>query len=308
MKTIIIGAGAMGCYFAAIMKQAGAEVSLYDIDLDKMEQIAKNGVIIREADGSFRQVTVPTYNSLEEAPPADLLIVLVKAYHTARAARDISRVLDDGPMVVSLQNGLGNVEELARRIPKKKIFAGITYNSGYELGPGEILHTANGLTIVAPVLKEALPEAMEQARLLNNCNLAAGATTDIEPLRWKKLIVDSVISPLSAIYKLKNGMLPKNPDIVRDMVELSVEGVAVAQKVGIPLDYGEIWATVLDTCRSTANHRSAMLNDVEHGRFTEIDAVNGSIVRYGELNSVDTPANVRIIRRVVAIQGKRDSY
>ncbi|MEG1997754.1 MAG: 2-dehydropantoate 2-reductase, partial [Clostridiales bacterium] len=148
MKTIIIGAGSMGCYFAATMKQAGTEVSLYDIDLNKLEIIAKNGVTIRETDGSAKQVMVPTYASLEDAPPAELLIVLVKAYHTARAARDISRVIGKKPMVVSLQNGLGNVEELARHIPKKRIFAGITYHSGYQLNPGEILHTSSGLTIV----------------------------------------------------------------------------------------------------------------------------------------------------------------
>ncbi|MCR4963224.1 MAG: 2-dehydropantoate 2-reductase [Firmicutes bacterium] len=308
MKTIIIGAGSMGCYFAANMQDAGAEVGLYDIDGKKLEKIAENGIVIRETDGDSRRVMVPVYPSLEDAPTADLLIVLVKAYHTARAARDIAQTMTAKTMVISLQNGLGNEEELCSRIPKSKICVGITYNSGYELSPGEIQHTASGLTIVAPMLKESLQQAMEQARLFNNCRLPAGATTDIEPLRWKKLIIDSVINPLSAIHKLNNGALPKNPDIVRDMVELTVEGVTVAQKAGVPLDYGEIWAAVLDACRSSAQHRSSMLNDVERGRFTEIEAINGSIVRIGEVNGVDTPANVRTIRRVVAIQGKRDSY
>ena len=308
MKTIVIGAGAMGCFFAATMKLAGAEVSLYDTDMDKVEHIAENGVILREKDGTFQQVMVPAYANLDEAPPADLLIVLVKAYHTARAARDIARIRNYVPMVLTLQNGRGNVEELCRHIPEKQVFAGITYNCAMELAPGDILHTSSGLTIVGSVVKDSLPIAMEQARLLNNCNLTAGATSDLEPLRWKKLIVNSVIYPLSAINGLINGALPKNADIVRDMVELTVEGVAVAQKAGIPLDYGEIWATVLDTCRSSAENKSSMLTDVEKGRFTEIDAINGGIVRYGEINGVDTPANVRIIRKVVSIQGKRDSF
>ncbi len=308
MKTIIIGAGSMGCYFAAKMKDAGADVGLYDIDSQKLEKIGTDGIVIREMDGNDQHVMVPVYPSLEEAPPADLLIVLVKAYHTARAARDIAQTIGDKTMVVSLQNGLGNEEELCRRIAKNKICLGMTYHSGYELSAGEIQHTASGLTIVAPLLKESLQQAMDQARLFNNCNLPAGATTDIEPLRWKKLIIDSVLGPLSAIHKVNNGALPKDPDIVRDMVELTVEGVTVAQKAGVPLDYGEIWAAVLDACRSSAAYRSSMLNDVQRGRFTEIGAINGSIVRIGELNGVDTPANIRTIRRVVAIQGKRDSY
>lgn len=308
MKTIVIGAGAMGCFFAATMKLAGAEVSIYDTDMDKIEHISKNGIILREKDGTSKQVMVPAYAYLDEAPPADLLIVLVKAYHTARVARDISRILEHEPMVLTLQNGRGNVEELCKHIPEKQVFAGITYNCALELAPGDILHTGSGLTLVGPVAQDTLAVAMEQARLLNNCNLTAGATSDLEPLRWKKLIVNSVIYPLSAINRVVNGDLPKNPDIVRDMVELTVEGVAVAQKAGIPLDYGEIWATVLETCRGSAENKSSMLTDVEKGRFTEIDAINGSIVRYGEINGVDTPANVRIIRKVVAIQGKRDSF
>ncbi|MDO4581640.1 MAG: 2-dehydropantoate 2-reductase [Bacillota bacterium] len=308
MDTLIIGASAKGCYFAAMMKKAGENVSLFDTNADKVARINELGLRIIELDGSETAVSVPAYDYIEDAPPSELVILTIKAFHTARAARDIAIILHERMAVLSLQNGLGNVEELCQKINKRQVFAGITYQNAYEEDYGVAHHSEQGLTIVAPVVKAALPAAMEQARLFNNCNLSAGATTDLEALRWKKLILNAAVNPLSALHRLANGELPKQPDIVRDMVEIVVEGVAVAQKLGVPLDYGEIWATVLDYCRANAANRSSMLIDVQNGRFTEIEAINGSIVRLGETVGVDTPANMRMMREIVAIHGKRDSY
>jgi len=307
MKTLIIGAGAMGCYFGTMLAAGGLPVTLYDVDQNKVDIINSQGIVINDIDGTDKTAAVPAVSAIEDAPPPELVLVLVKSYETAQAAREIGLIKNGDTRVLSLQNGLMHIGELAKYIAKRQIFSGVTYQSAYEIAPGRVRHTGSGLSILAPVLKISLNAAMDIARLLNNCQLPAGATSDIDAIRWKKLIINCAINPLSALHGLPNGQLPKNPSIVHDMMEIVMEGVAVAQKVGVPLNYGEMWASVLDTCRATAENRSSMLEDVTNGRTTEIEAINGSMVRLGEQHGVDTPVNLQMVRGVVAIHGKKDT-
>ncbi|MGI5892158.1 MAG: ketopantoate reductase family protein [Bacillota bacterium] len=305
MQIVIVGAGAMGCLFGSLIAAAGEEVLLYDVDSTKVDKINQNGITIIKKGEEPRKIMVKAVDSLDSVDPQNLFILLVKSYQTERAAREISLISNEKTSVLTLQNGFGNVEEICKYLPSKQVFAGVTYQSATELAPGKIYHTGSGLTIVAPLLKESMPIAMEQARLFNNCSITAGATSGLEAISWKKLIINSAINPLAALYGVENGKLPKNPEAVRDMAALVVEGVAVAQKVGIPLDYGEIWASLLETCRRTAENKASMLADVEAGRITEIQAINGSIINIGERHGVDTPTNLRMLRSVVAIHGGR---
>ncbi len=301
MKTLLVGAGALGCFFASMIKRANGEITIYDINQDKVDIINNVGITIHKKSGDTIVVPVPAISNIEDAPKIDLIMLLVKSYQTERAARDLALIDNGSFKVLTLQNGLGNTDELIKYLNKQRVFSGITYQGAYETAPATINHTGNGLTTIAPVDQKMLQIAMDQARYLSNCNIPCGATTDLDAISWKKLIVNSTINPLSAIHGLKNGQLPKNAEAVRDMVALVVEGVTVAQKIGIPLSYGETWAEVLDTCRDTAENRSSMLIDIDKGRPTEIEAINGSIVRIGEANGIDTPTNVRMIRRVISL-------
>lgn len=306
-RGIIVGAGALGGLFAAILAENGAEMTLYDVNSEKIDLINRRGLLIRDQEGQERKISLTGVDDLEKAPQADLILVLVKAYHTKRAAREISRIYRPGMKIVTLQNGLGNLEALIRYLPAESVFAGITYQSATQLDWGYIYHTGTGLSIIAPSEKTYLPAAMDLARFFNNHGVSAGASSDFNAVSWKKLVVNSAINPLSAIYRVPNGMLPQNPDAVRDMAALVVEGVAVAQKVGVPLNYGEMWGTVLETCRATAENKSSMLADVEAGRPTEIEAINGSIIRIGEIYGIDTPTNTKMLRSITAIQRGKSS-
>jgi 2-dehydropantoate 2-reductase len=296
----------MGCLFGAALQEGGHSVTYYDVDQNKADILNRAGLTITEPGGAEKTVAARAVSFIEDAPPPELALVMVKAYNTAQAARELSLVKKASTLVLTLQNGLGHVSRLARYLEAKQIFPGVTYQGACETEPGRVSHNGHGLTTLAPMMKNSLSQAMDLARLLNNCRIAAAASTDLLPLRWKKLIVNSAINPLSAIHKLLNGQLPKNPQIARDMMGLVMEGVAVAQKEGVPLNYGEMWASVLETCRATAQNRSSMLADVEKGLVTEIEAINGSIARLGERHGVDTPLNARMVRGVVAIHGHND--
>ncbi|MCL1817227.1 MAG: 2-dehydropantoate 2-reductase [Clostridiales bacterium] len=320
METLIIGAGAMGCIFGAALTAGGHAVTFYDVDQNKVDTLNQNGLVITEPNGSQKTYPASAVFLIEDAPAPELAIILVKSYSTAQAARELSLVKKAKTQVLSLQNGLGHISTLAQYLDEKQIFPGVTYQAAYEIGPGQIHHSGNGPTTISPLirnshhrtpnsprlLKNSLSKAMDLACLLNNCGIPAAASTDLKPIRWQKLIVNSAINPLSALHNLPNGELPKNPEIARDMMALVTEGVTVAQKDGVSLNYGEIWANVLETCRATAQNHSSMLSDVTRGRVTEIEAINGSIARLGEQYGVDTPINTCMVRGVVAIHGRND--
>jgi 2-dehydropantoate 2-reductase len=306
METLIIGAGAMGCIFGAALQQGGHSVTFYDVAQNKVDALMRAGLTITEADGQETTLAVKAVSIIEDAPPPELALIMVKAYSTAPAARELILIKKPSTLVLTLQNGLGHVGRLAQYLDRKQIISGVSYQAAFETAPGRVNHSGNGLTTLAPLAKSSLSQAMDVARLLTNCNIPAVASTDVKPIRWKKLIVNSAINPLSAIHKLPNGELPKRAEIVHDMMGLVMEGVAVAQKEGVPLNYGEMWASVLETCRITAQNRSSMLADVEQGRMSEIEAINGSIVRLGQRYGVDTPLNARMVRGVVAIHGRND--
>jgi 2-dehydropantoate 2-reductase len=141
---------------------------------------------------------------------------------------------------------------------------------------------------------------MEIARFFSNHGISAGSTNDFKAVSWKKLVINSSINPVSAIYRIRNGELPKNHEAAMDMAALLVEGVSVAQKAGVPLNYGEMWSSVLETCRNTAENKSSMLRDIESSRPTEIEAINGSIIRLGKKFGVETPQNAAVFRKVIA--------
>jgi len=307
LQILIIGAGAMGSLFATLLVQGGQEVALYDMDQQKVDAINQKGITVTSPEKEGVRTVVSAVSTIEEALPAELVIFMVKSYQTDRAVREASVLFNKNTKVLTLQNGLGNIEKIAKLIDSKQVYVGVTYYSAKELEAAKIAHTGMGMTLIAPMEKDQLPAAMDLARMLNNCGIEAGATNDLDAIIWKKLIVNSVINPLTAIHGLNNGELVNNPEVVRDMADLVIEGVAVAQKMGIPLNYGEIWASVLETCRLTAQNRSSMLTDVEGGRHTEIDAINGSIVRLGEANGVDTPVNTRMMRGVLALDKGRAS-
>lgn len=307
MRTVIVGAGSLGCLFAAILTEGGADILLYDLNQKKVEHINKRGILVRDINGEERRVAVKAISDLAEATEIELILILVKSYNTNLVAQNIAKHYHPEMKILTLQNGLGNVEIIRTHIPEGKVFAGVTYQGAMTLDWGYVYHTGNGLTIIAPCENGELPISMDLARFFNNFGVSAGATSDFDAISWKKLVVNSAINPVSAIHHMKNGDLPKDPDAVRDMASLVVEGVTVAQKVGVPLNYGEMWGTVLETCRETAENKSSMLVDIESARQTEIEAINGSIIRIGEKYGLDTPTNTAVFRKVMAMQREHTS-
>ncbi len=290
----------MGSLFGGLMALAGQDVILYDVDSAKVDQVNKNGLVIMGQDQRPRQVGIKAMASLAGPMPADLFIVFVKSYQTAAAARQISPFAA-GAAILTLQNGLGNVEALSEYFAAEQIFAGVTYQGSRQVSSNTIRHTGSGLTSIAPLYAQNMPRAGQIADFLSACSSPAKATIDLAAMLWQKLIVNSVINPVAAISGLKNGQLLQSAEWLPFMQAIAAEGIAVARAEGAAIAYEEIWAAVEQTCRLTADNKASMLADVESGRKTEIEAINGSIVRLGLKYGIETGANLSIMQKVISL-------
>jgi 2-dehydropantoate 2-reductase len=231
-------------------------------------------------------------------PQSALVLVAVKAYDLATALRELAPRLDASHVVVVLQNGLG-VRTLAERILGRPVIRGVTFLAAARVGPGVVAFNAVGKTY--------FPAGSEGVMgLWRSGGLPAVVVPNLLTYVWRKLAINAVINPLSALLSVPNGELVALRWTARQLVE---ETTAVAQRVGQPLDPQETLAKVRASMRQTAGNTSSMLQDVRAGHRTEIDWINGAIVRLADRCGIEAPLNRQLVEMVRLLErrapGKR---
>lgn len=297
MKVGIVGAGAMGSLLSFYLSGvAGHEIWLLSDRAEHVAAIRQAGLICERA-GRVEQRQVKITTATEEAGPCDVVLVLVKAHQTARAAERARAMLHARTLVVTLQNGLGNREVLAQALGAQRVTQGVTMLGATLLGPGQVRHAGQGMTCFATGANHAdLLAAL--VNLFQAAGLPAELRDDVEPLIWSKLVVNVGINALTALLRVPNGVLAHLPPARELMGNLVEEAVAVAAARGTPIP-GDALAQVLAVAQATSANRSSMLQDVLRGSPTEIATINGAIVREGERLGVPTPYN-RVVTGMVA--------
>jgi len=234
--------------------------------------------------------------------PVDLIIIFVKSYDTPKAALDALPMVAENTVFLSLQNGLGNIEKISQAVGGDRVISGTTAHGCTVIGPGEIKHAGKGPTIIGEM------DGWETERLkkIRDAFMRAGIETDISRniggTLWSKVLVNVGINPLTAIRGLRNGELLDDPEIVDLMRRAVEEAIKVAEALGVDLGPGDHLEHVYDVARATALNRSSMLQDVERGRMTEIDALNGAVVRLAKTLGVDTPVNEALTAAVKGLE------
>jgi 2-dehydropantoate 2-reductase len=303
MHFLVVGPGAMGCLFAAGLKRAGYEVTLLDYLQERARYINNRGIVVQGVTGEYT-VKVPAVAGEISIQP-DFVLICVKSYKTKEAAEKIKSWLWPEAFVVTLQNGVGNLEILEEIFGKKKVFGGITAHGSTLLGPGKIRHAGQGETIIGP---EEDPDSPLE-RIVSAFNTAGFKTRSIKnvvDLIWGKLIINVGINVLSAITRLKNGRLAELNGTRWVMENAVKEAVAVAHAKNIRLPYPDPLARVMEVCRDTAENIASMLQDVLKERITEVDFINGAIVREGIALGIPTPVNHTLTCLVKTIQETYD--
>lgn len=301
MNIAIIGPGAIGLLFAGLLHRH-SEVTLIDHSSERAELFNKNGIRF-EAMGEESLLAIPISAELSPIRECDLVLVSVKAYHTSEAARSIKKSGFRGP-VLTLQNGLGNVDILARELPGNPLIAGITSEGANIVHTGHVRHAGRGKTSFGVVGEEKLKDTFlsELVELMKNAGFDAELHPDPDLLIWSKLIINVGINALTAIFRVQNGKLPKLPSARELMVQLVAEADSLVIKKGIQLPYTNSLEKVEEVCRMTAENFSSMYQDTNNGRKTEIDFINGAIVREGESLGFPCPLNKTITTIIHAIE------
>ncbi len=290
MKIAIIGAGAMGSLFGGRLALAGEEVWLLDVWEEHVRTINDKGLTIAAAGGDIVARPKATTRT-EDIGTAELVIVFVKSTATAKAAGTAAGLLGPDTAVLTLQNGYGNAEAIAAAVGAGRVIAGTTAQGATLLGPGRIMHGGSGETHIGELGGGLTARLQKIATCLTRAGIPTIADDNVASLIWGKLIVNVGINALTGITGLKNGELADHEE-TRQVLALAVEeAVKVADAAGVKLPYGDPVEKVLAVAVATAQNRSSMLQDLSGGRMTEIEAINGALVREGERYGVATPVN-----------------
>ena len=302
MKTVIIGPGAMGCLYAFLLTRAGYETWLLDNSEDRAGRIRAQGLKIEGGSGDY-QLPFPRISASPDViGKAALLILFVKAYNTATALESARELVTANTIILTLQNGIGNMESIRDAYPQNPIVAGTTAQGATLLGSGHIRHAGMGETIIGGIDANSTFHAKLIKDLFMSAYIPTEMTDDVNGVLWGKLLINCAINPLTAIMRVPNGQLPKNPDLCEVMRRVVEEGAAIARSAGITLPYSDPAAKVLEVCAATAGNRSSMLQDIEAGKKTEINYLNGALVRYGTETGVAAPVNSFLTHLVQALE------
>lgn len=293
----------MGSLFGGYLAAAGHEVWLVDTWEEHVRAICERGLRIVEPDGEERCVRPRAVSDPGGVGPCDLVIVFVKAYHTRSVAGSLGRLLSPGGVVMTLQNGLGNAEILAEALPPSAVVVGTTGQGANVLGPGVIHHAGSGDTHLGEWQGGVTDRLRDLARVLTEAGLPAVASDDVQGLVWAKLLVNVAVNALTAVLRVRNGRLLEMPETVEIMRMAVGEALMVAFQRGVRIPLADPWGYVEEVVRRTAGNRSSMLQDVENGRPTEVDFINGAVVREAARAGVCAPVNAVLTRLVKSLEG-----
>jgi 2-dehydropantoate 2-reductase len=289
LKVCIVGCGAVGSLFAAhLAKKGEAEVWAYDVWKDHIDAIRKNG--LRLSGAAEFTAKLNATSDAKDLPRCDYGIVATKAIHTRSAIAQVAHAFDDASAICSVQNGVGNEEIIAEHV--KYVIRGTTFPAGHPIGPGHIGFDIQGDTWIGPFepTNTAMSKVEELAGLITRSGMNVIALKDARGAQWTKLIFNAATNPVGALTLLHHGGATRFPPTARLFNDLIAEGEAVAKALGIEL-HGDPRALVQKGASAPGKHRASMLQDVLAKRQTEVDFMNGAIVKWGEETGVPTPLN-----------------
>lgn len=305
MKIVILGAGAMGSLYGGPLS-VHHEVWLLDVWKEHVEKINKEGLVIRQGDTEFSTYHPKAAGSAGEIGTADLAIIFVKSVDTSAALAKNREIFGPDTMVLTLQNGYGNDEDILPYIKSENLFVGTTACGATMLGPGEVFQAGKGMTSIGVTRTGSLERAQQIADVLEESGFAAKAAPDVMEAVWTKLLVNVGLNAPLALLGVRNGFIGDSPHAMEIGKALVAEGVAVAEAEGVRLDGDAIVQHYyVEGSKVVGKNRCSMLQDIDRKRKTEIEKINGAIVRLGRRHGISTPYNEVF---TLLVQAKEESY
>lgn len=300
MQIAIFGVGALACLFGARLSQLEfQDLVLLGTWPEQISALQTGSLVLQELDGCESPYSLWAQAKLDNIPPVDVGIVLVKSQQTERVAKQATRLLKANGLLLTLQNGLGNAEILAEQVGSARVAVGVTAQGATVLGPGHVRHAGQGATHLAhhPQNNKRL---LEIAQLFQQAGLETQISQESDGLIWGKLAVNAGINPLTALFEVPNGRLAEDDRLRQLMIDAAQEVAQLAQVQGIVLPYPDVRQHVVAVAQATATNRSSMWQDMARGAPTEIESICGAVVRLGTKLGVSTPRNAQFLHLIRA--------
>ena len=306
-KVAIIGCGAMGSVYAALMADAGHEIHAVTLWTDHAEAMARHGLRVEGASGD-RTVRLHVGTTTDGIGPCDLVIIATKAFDVEEAARSALPLLAPNTVVQTIQNGLGSAERVAPIVGADRLAVGVVGGFGASLrAPGHVHH--NGMEMVRFGAHAGLSRAALEASaaIWESAGFRTALFDDLRRMVWEKLIMNVTFSATCCLTGMTIGEVMRNPDAWRVARGCAEEAVVVAKAAGIRLEVGDPIEHIRHLGGRIANARPSMLLDHLARRRSEIDVINGSIPREGAKVGVPTPINDTVVALVKAREAGFDA-
>jgi len=308
MRIAVVGAGALGCLFGGKMVLQGYDVVFYDEWNEQVRELNSNGLTILEEETDQRVFPISATNDFRDIKGSDIAFIFVKSYDNAHIIPELKKYTGPDTRIVTMQNGLGNAELIASFFGEDRTLVGVTFQGGTLIKPGTIEHKAFGPTSLANYNREADGFLLSLSEILNRAGFVTEAYDSVDNVIWTKLVQNSAYNALTAITRLQAARSISD-SAGRRIVEMVIdEVVAIAKHKGLTLHFDD---PVRDSM-ALINEKmpdviTSMFSDILKRRRTEIDSLNGAVVREGKALGIPVPANEMLTNLIKVIESNYDN-
>lgn len=316
MNIVIIGAGSIGLLVAAKLADVpGANVTLVTRTAEQAKLLESGLLLTREDRTVRKELACISFAKAERtvqslADQSDWVFLTTKQTHVdGPLIRVIAAMVNGGANLLCFQNGVGHVERLAEEgIPKELIYVAVTTEAAKKEAGNSVIHTGQGTTSIGSAYaSDDTEQSSHIVKVLGQGGMNSSAVPDMHEIIWTKLLINSVINPLTAIMRVRNGELTACLHTVALMESLYHEACAVLADAGIRTSE-RLWDQLLDVCEKTAGNTSSMLQDLLNGRTSEIDWINGSIIRLARSQRLSVPTHEAVYQLVKGLEAQSRSH
>ncbi|PZQ02287.1 MAG: 2-dehydropantoate 2-reductase [Variovorax paradoxus] len=304
MNIAVVGAGAMGSLFGGLLAESGHGVTLVDVNAAHLQAIESHGLRLHndQTDRHIRALRACRPDEADGVP--DLVLLFTKTLHTARALAGVAHLIGAETHVLSLQNGLGNVEAIGQHVAMERILIGVTTWPADLVGPGHVHSHGKGVVRLMSADGRERPFVAAVARALDEAGLACTADVAVWTAIWEKVAFNAALNSICAATQCTVDQLGAVEDGQALAFAIVDEVLAVAQAQGVAVQVDACKARVADAIARHVGHKPSMLQDVLAGRHTEIEAINGAVVAAAVARGIPVPCTRTLLQIVRVVQAR----
>ncbi|MDT8860712.1 ketopantoate reductase family protein [Alkalihalobacillus sp. MEB130] len=305
MKILVVGAGAMGSLFGGRLKEKGFDVALVDVWVEHIEKVNSDGLLIQgENKKDIIQIAAKFAEDMEGK--ADLIILFTKTFHTPKAIESILHLVHENTMIITIQNGLNNARLIQSFFNENQIIVGVTNVPSDLIGPGYVKSVGSGETRLM-MLNQTVPKELKKiVKMFNEAGFQCSTHTDIYPYIWEKVAFNCSLNCLATITALEVGFLGELKEGRNLAFKVVEEILDIAIKKGIKVNRVRVRSLVSEAFVKYASHKPSMLQDVLNRKQTEVDSLNGAVIKEAKQLNMKVPVTETFYELIKIIEKTRD--